>query len=134
MIDVPLYLRTVFAAGDDGILTETVAEHLKVSFHEARTILESLFRARKLSRLPNPRGRGLVWRIPKRGDADAGLLWEPGSGDFRVDPAVLRAIHGAKGAKERPLKGKGGTKSAPLLKPATRPARAVPNGPQLELF
>jgi len=127
VIDVPLYLRTVFAAGDDGILTEKVAAKLDVDFHEARSILESLFRARKLSRLPNPRGRGLVWRIPKRGDADAGLLWEPGSGDFRVDPAVLRAIQGVKGAKGRLSKAKRGPKPHQADNPA-------PKAGQLELF
>jgi hypothetical protein len=109
MIDVPRYLQTVFRAGPDGISTETVAAVVDAELWDAQAVLMSLFRARKLARLPNPKGRGLVWRIPLRGDAEAGLMW-----DLSGDPKIVR---------ERPA-----------LKPRPQKLRRKIQPAQLDLF
>lgn len=83
MIDLPLFLRTVFRAGDAGITSAEVARALDLPVEAAEAVLHGLFKTRKLARIPNPRGRGLAWRIPKRGDVEAGFIWEA-SGDPKV--------------------------------------------------
>lgn len=70
------YLRKLFASGDEGIAPLAFAGAFGLSLPAAMAILEDLFRQRLLARVPNPKGMGYLCRIPKRGDEQAGFLFE----------------------------------------------------------
>lgn len=70
------YLRRLFAAGDEGLSPQAFAEALGLSLPPAMAILEGLYRQQLVARVPNPRGMGYLCRIPKRGDLQAGFIYE----------------------------------------------------------
>lgn len=71
------YLRRLFAAGDEGLRPDQFATAFSIPVPLAMVTLEGLYRQRLVARVPNPNGAGYVCRIPKRGDAQAGFLYEP---------------------------------------------------------
>lgn len=71
------YLLRLFAAGDRGILPADFALACGLTLPRAMLVLEDLYRQRLLARVPNPRGKGYVCRTPKRGDEQAGFLFDP---------------------------------------------------------
>ena len=91
------YLRRLFAAGDDGLSPQAFAEALGLSLPSAMAVLEDLYRQQLVARVPNPRGMGYLCRIPKRGDAQAGFVYEP-QGETMVK---LKKAKKSKAAKQR---------------------------------
>ena len=92
------YLRRLFAAGDDGLSPSEFAQAIGLSVPTAMAILEDLYRQRLVARVPNPKGMGYLCRIPKRGDHQAGFLYEP-QGETMIKLKKAKKGKAAKPAK-----------------------------------
>lgn len=71
------FLLMLFASGEAGLTPAGFAEACGLPLPKALVILEDLYRQRLLARVPNPKAKGYVCRTPKRGDEQAGFLFEP---------------------------------------------------------
>jgi hypothetical protein len=79
-----LYLQALFAACPGGATAAQIAIWVGDRPEEAQAVVDALWRERRAARLPNPRGKGVVWRTALRGDGPAGFLYEAEGEPFRV--------------------------------------------------
>lgn len=82
-----IYLQALFRACPAGATAAQIAIWVGDAPDEALRIVEQLWREQMAARLPNPRGRGVVWRTALRADAHAGFL-------FELDGEPMRMIAG----------------------------------------
>jgi hypothetical protein len=79
-----LYLQALFAACPGGASAAQIALWLGDRPEEAQAVIDALWRERMAARVPNPRGKGVVWRSALKADGMAGFLYESDGEPYRV--------------------------------------------------
>lgn len=89
-----LYLQALFAASPVGASAAQIALWLGDRPEDAQAVIDALWRERLAARVPNPHGKGVVWRSALKADGTAGFLYEADGEPYRViggKPTVLVA-------------------------------------------